>query len=173
MKNTTTRPFKVYLPGSKDKEPQYIATINVEVEDRFGEKFLTQESRRRIEDLRARHMGLMSGEAIKSMRMRLGLNQKELTDLLQCGEKSLSRWENGHGFPTGVVNTLLRLFDEGFLDPASLVAVQGPILNRPWPEKTLPELSQRKTPLHYQTSGKGSCPEIPKGWKILQTIQAA
>jgi transcriptional regulator with XRE-family HTH domain len=71
-------------------------------------------------------MGLMTGEDIKAMRKRLGLTQKQLTALLECGEKSLSRWENGHGYPTGIVNKMLRLLDEGVLEPRDLEAVSGP-----------------------------------------------
>ena len=153
MKHPTTRPFDVYAPGSKDTPPKFLETIEVEVENRFGEEFLTLESRERIERIRTRHMGLMSGEDIKAMRKRLRLPQNQLTALLQCGEKSLSRWENGHGYPTGIVNTILRLLDEGFLAPASLEAVQGPRPSRRWIEQVQPRAQQRKVPLQYRGEG--------------------
>lgn len=126
MTNIEKRPFDIYLPRSGDKDAQFLETVEVEVELKFGEEFLTPESSRKIEDIRARHMGLMTGEDIKSMRKRLHLSQADLTAMLQCGEKSLSRWENGHGYPIGAANMLLRLLDEGFLDPICLEAVQGP-----------------------------------------------
>ncbi|MCC5835092.1 MAG: helix-turn-helix domain-containing protein [Opitutales bacterium] len=173
MKKTEKRPFDVYLPGSKDKEPRFITTIEVEVEKRSGQEFLTQESRQRIEKLRARHMGLMSGEDIKAMRKRYGMSQKELTDLLQCGAKSLSRWENGHGFPTGIVNTMLRLLDEGFLAPASLYAVQGPRSQQSWLEERRAAVPERKKPLHY--GDPDSAPEAvsQKGGERLFLNEAA
>ena len=58
MKDTTKRPFDVYAPGTKDCPPKFLETIDVEVETRTGQEFLTHESRRRIEEIRARHMGL-------------------------------------------------------------------------------------------------------------------
>jgi DNA-binding transcriptional regulator YiaG len=149
MTNTRKRPFDVYLPGSKNKPPRLVETIEVEVYDNFGEEFLTRESRERIERIKARHMGLMTGEDIKALRQRLQLSQKQLTDLIQCGEKSLSRWENGHGFPTGIVNTLLRLLDEGFVAPASLEAVRGPRRVQRWIEEIQIGFTQRKKPLSY------------------------
>jgi DNA-binding transcriptional regulator YiaG len=156
MKHTTKRPFDVYAPGTKESPPKFLQTIEVEVETRTGEEFLTQESRRRIEEIRTRHMGLISGEEIKAMRKRLDLSQAQLTALLDCGEKSLSRWENGHGYPTGIVNRMLRLLDEGFLAPASLEAVQGPRPTTRWIEHVQARNLQRKTPLNYR-SDAGVC----------------
>lgn len=151
MKNIQKRSFDVYAPGSKTQKPQLLETIDVEVETRTGQEFLTQESRQRIENIRARHMGLMTGEDIKTLRARLNLSQSDLTELLQCGEKSLSRWENGHGFPIGTANVLLRLLDEGFLAPISLMAVQGPRHSHPWLEDLPDSSSARKKPLLYLT----------------------
>ena len=124
---TQTRPFKIFLPATETDEARYVETIEVEVfVDRDGEETLTPESAERIERIRARHRGLLSGEDIKALRKRLGLTQDELARMIQCGKKSLSRWENGHGYPSGLVNTLLRALDEGFLAPAGLRALQGP-----------------------------------------------
>lgn len=150
MKHTTKRPFDIYAPGSKENPPQFLETIEVDVEISSGESFLTQESRRRIEEIRARHMGLMTGEDIKALRKRLKMTQKELTERLKCGEKMVSHWENGHGFPTGPANLLLRLLDEDFLAPASLEAVQGPRPEKRWIEMVHTRPTQRKQPLRYR-----------------------
>ncbi|MCC5790413.1 MAG: type II toxin-antitoxin system MqsA family antitoxin [Opitutales bacterium] len=152
MKQTTTKPFDVYLPGSANQKPRFIETIHVEVETSSGEEFLTQGSRQRIERIRARHMGLISGEEIRAMRKRLGLSQKELTALLDCGEKSLSRWENGHGFPTGIINKMLRLLDEGFLSPDALKAVQGPRSPNEW-ARQFNFVKDRAKTIHYGAQG--------------------
>lgn len=124
--DTYTTPFDVHLPATKDQPARFVETIDVEVFHSFGEEILTPESSEKIERVKARHLGLMTGADIKAMRERLKLPQKRLTALLQCGEKTLSHWENGHGHPTGLSNTILRLLDEGFIAPASLEAVQGP-----------------------------------------------
>lgn len=126
MTKTIQRDFEIRIPTGPGQPPSHVKTIQVEVFESCGEEFLTPESSALIESVRARYMGLMSGDDIKAMRKRLGLSQSRLTALLQCGDKSLSRWENGSGYPTGIVNTILRLLDEGFLAPASLEAVQGP-----------------------------------------------
>lgn len=158
MKHTTNRPFDIYAPGTKESPPEFLQTIEVEVETRTGQDFLTPESRRRIEDIRARHMGLMSGEDIKALRKRLKLTQKELTERLKCGEKMVSYWENGHGFPTGPANILLRLMDEDFLAPASLEAGQGPRPEKRWIEMVQSRPTHRKQPLRYHGTNEHARP---------------
>ena len=123
---TYTTTFDVHLPATRDRPARFVETIEVEAHRSFGEEVLTPESSEKIEQVKARHLGLMTGADIKAMRERLQLPQKRLTALLQCGEKTLSHWENGHGHPTGLSNTILRLLDEGFIAPTSLEAVQGP-----------------------------------------------
>ena len=123
---THTINFDIYLPATAHAPERFAETIEVEVFEDFGEEILTPESSERIEQIKARHLGIMTGAEIVAMRKCLNVSQKKLTELLDCGEKSLSRWENGHGYPTGIVNKMLRLLDEGFLAPASLEAVSGP-----------------------------------------------
>lgn len=119
-------PFDIYLPATIDTPAKLVETIEVEVYENFGEEFLTTESSELIERTRARHMGFLHGKDIRDLRKRLNLTQDELSALLDCGEKSLSRWESGRGLPSGIVNKMLRLLEEGFVSPASLAAVSGP-----------------------------------------------
>ncbi|MCX8495523.1 MAG: type II toxin-antitoxin system MqsA family antitoxin [Akkermansiaceae bacterium] len=121
-------PFDIYLPATAATPAKLVETIEVEVYENFGEEFLTTESSELIERTRARHMGFLHGKDIRDLRKRLNLTQDQLSDLLDCGKKSLSRWESGRGLPSGIVNKLLRLLDEGYLAPASLAAVNGPRL---------------------------------------------
>jgi DNA-binding transcriptional regulator YiaG len=123
---TYTTTFDVHLPATKDQAERFVETIEVQAYRSFGEEVLTPESIEKIERVKARHLGLMTGADIKAMRERLKLSQKQLTALLQCGEKMLSHWENGHGHPTGLSNTILRLLDEGFISPKDLSAVAQP-----------------------------------------------
>ncbi len=128
----------------------------------------------RIEEIRARHLGLMSGSAIKAMRQRLGLSQGQLTALLDCGAKSLSRWENGHGYPTGMVNKMLRLLDEGFLAPASLEAVSGPRHTESWSPEAIPHHGQRCKPYHYRMGGDwGVSPASSRAGNLLNLVSAS
>jgi DNA-binding transcriptional regulator YiaG len=123
---TYTTTFDVHLPATKDRAERFVETIEVQAYRSFGEEVLTPESVGKIERVKARHLGLMTGTDIKAMRERLKLSQKQLTALLQCGEKMLSHWENGHGHPSGLSNTILRLLDEGFISPKHLSTVAQP-----------------------------------------------
>lgn len=165
---TYTTSFDVHLPATKDQPARFVETIEVEVFRSFGEEVLTPESSEKVERVKARHLGLMTGADIKAMRERLKLPQKRLTALLQCGEKTLSHWENGHGHPTGLSNTILRLLDEGFIAPASLEAVQGP--RRPLASERYFH-SRKPDALHYDFSKSRIRHVSPETWEesILST----
>jgi DNA-binding transcriptional regulator YiaG len=136
MKPATRKiPFDVYLPATAEKEAVFVETIEIEVYENFGQEFITPESSEIIERTRARHMGFLHGKDIRELRKRLNLTQDQLSALLDCGEKSLSRWESGRGLPSGIVNKLLRLLDENYLSPADLAAVSGP--------RKTPEIAER------------------------------
>lgn len=130
MKSKTrllTKPFDIYVPATENRAAHKVATIEVQVRvDEDGDEVLTPESLDLIDKTQARYMGLLMGEDIRALRERLNLSQDELSDLLGCGKKSLSRWENGHGYPSQLVNTLLRALDEGELTPAKLRGLQQP-----------------------------------------------
>ena len=163
-------PFDVYLPATADEAPVFAETIEVEVYENFGQDFLTPESSELIERTRARHLGFLHGKDIRELRKRLNLTQDELSALLDCGEKSLSRWESGRGLPSGIVNKLLRLLDEGYLSPASLAAVSGP---RPSPTTLAERFQNSRTgniiPWDFSKRGP-SKPEVDE-WLRAQSIQ--
>ncbi len=71
-------------------------------------------------------MGLLAGLDICALRERLGYSQDQLSELLGCGKKSLSRWENGREYPSQSVNTLLRLLEEKKVTPEDLRSVRQP-----------------------------------------------
>jgi DNA-binding transcriptional regulator YiaG len=167
---TYTTTFHVHLPATKDHAERFVETIEIEAYQNFGEEVLTPESIEKIERVKARHLGLMTGTDIKAMRERLKLSQKQLTALLQCGEKMLSHWENGHGHPTGLSNTILRLLDEGFIAPASLEAVQGartPLASERY-------LQMRKLDvIHYDFTKSRSGRNSPVSWDESSLSSAA
>ena len=145
MKKTYKTTTPIYRPASADKPAQLLAEIEVDAFlDDDGDEVLTPESIALIENTTARYLGLMTGRDIKMMRKRLSLTQDELSELLGCGKKSLSRWENGKGYPSGIINKMLRLIDEGFLSPASLNAVEGPRPEASWPTQLAKEYAQPK-----------------------------
>lgn len=161
-------PFDIYLPATEDKESVFVETIEVEVYENFGEDFLTPESSELIERTTARHMGFLHGKDIRDLRKRLGLTQDQLSELLDCGEKSLSRWESGRGLPSGIVNKLLRLLDEEHVTVESLNAVTGPRL-----AKTAPNPFPNRSPnvIHWDFAKRGPSKHEVDEWDNLQKSQ--
>ena len=94
-----------------------------------------------IDKTQARFMGLLADSDIRALRERLCLSQDQLSDLLGCGKKSLSRWENGREYPSQLVNSLLRLLEEKKVTPEVLRSVRGPRLTR------LDEIAPRPQPV--------------------------
>lgn len=89
--------------------------IPVTIDQQSGEEMLTAEAVELIENTKARHMGLMLPSALKALRHRLGLTQREISELLQAGEKSYTRWESGWSRPSRMVNVILRALHDGKL----------------------------------------------------------
>ena len=108
---------QVHVPNLEGDAIAEIVTIQIPVtiDPDTGEEMLTPEAVELIEDTKARHMGLMLPEEIKELRQRLGLKQREISELLQAGEKSFTRWETGHGRPSRMVNVILRALFDGKL----------------------------------------------------------
>lgn len=94
--------------------------IPVTIDPVTGEEMLTEEAFEILETTKARHMGLLLPDQIKALRERLKLSQKDMSQLLQAGEKSYTRWESGRSRPSRMVNVLLRLLDEGDVSVESL-----------------------------------------------------
>ena len=69
-----------------------------------------------LDDVQARHMGLLTTDEIKAVRTKLGATQKELSELLQIGEKSWTRWETGRDRPSRSMNVLLLALVDGRID---------------------------------------------------------
>lgn len=123
--NTRKVPFDIYLPATGHRPAVKVTTIEIDVvTDASGNERITPESSALIDKTQARYMGLLAGADITSLRKRLGLSQDGFSELIGCGKKSLSRWENGREFPSQLVNTLLRLLDEDRVSAEDLRAVR-------------------------------------------------
>ena len=136
MKNQNLKriPFDVYIPNL---DGDGIAeTIQIEVQaytdPETGEDVLTPESLELIEKTQARHMGLMSAGEIKELRQRLGLSQDEMSELLQIGGKSYTRWESGRARPSRSMNVLLCALRDGQMDVNYLTALRDPETQTLW-----------------------------------------
>jgi putative zinc finger/helix-turn-helix YgiT family protein len=98
--------------------------VPITVDSETGEESLTEEAVQIIEDTKARYMGLLLPKEIRELREQLGLTQKEMSELLQTGEKSYTRWESGRARPSRMVNVLLRLMDDGKVSMDDLRSLQ-------------------------------------------------
>ena len=77
-----------------------------------------------IDAAKARHMGLLLPEELRRLRAGLSLTQREMSELLQLGEKTYTRWESGRERPTRSLNILLRALWDGRLTPEYLRVIR-------------------------------------------------
>lgn len=121
-------PFDVHIPSLDEEGISEIITIDVQVwtDPGTGEQVLTPESLDLIEKTQARHMGLMTAEEMKALRARLGLSQHEISDLLQIGAKTYTRWESGRDRPSRSMNVMLCALRDGQLGIPYLRALRHP-----------------------------------------------
>jgi DNA-binding transcriptional regulator YiaG len=158
------RSFDIFIPATENRPAIKATTITVQVRlDEDGDEILTPESLELVEKTQARYMGLLTGSDIRTLRERLKLSQGELSELLGCGDKSLSRWENGHGYPSQLVNTILRALDEGLLTPSQLRRLQQPRID--WAGMIYSSTTQGA---HFQMNRTPSntwadCPAVKRG----------
>ena len=133
--------FRVHVPNLAGDAVAEIVPIEVKVyiDPETGEEVLTRESIEVIENTQARLMGLLLPEQIKALRQRLGLTQREISELLQLEEKSYTRWETGRARPSRSINVLLRALRDGHINIDYLRA-----LLQPGVRKGLQERSRKK-----------------------------
>lgn len=135
MKNLKTVSFDVHIPNLDGDGIAETIPIDVEVytDPETEEDILTPESLELIEKTQARHMGLMSAEELCELREeRLGLTQEEMSDLLQIGAKTYTRWESGRARPSRSMNVLLCALRDGQLDVNYLSSLRDPSVRAAW-----------------------------------------
>ena len=91
-----------------------------------GQVFLDGHAREKIDAIKARHLGLLSAEHLRSLRAEIGVTQKGMAELLQLGEKSWTRWETGKERPSRSMNVLLCALYDGRLDVNYLRTLADP-----------------------------------------------
>ena len=95
MKNQTYKTdYEVLIPNLDGDgiAERIVVQIPVYKDPQTGEEMLTEEAIEQIETTKARHMGLLLPDQIKALRLRLKLSQAEMSELLQAGRKSYTRW---------------------------------------------------------------------------------
>jgi DNA-binding transcriptional regulator YiaG len=123
-----TRTFDVSIPTADGESVAELITIEIPMEwdEEIHEWLMTDEGLQRVEETKARHMGLMQPAEIRALRERLKLTQREISEALQIGEKTWSPWENGRNRPSRSINLLLRALDDGKITIDYLKTVARP-----------------------------------------------
>ena len=130
-------PFTVRIPSyDGDKSTPVEIEVPVTWDKDLEDWVFTPEAYTQIDEVMRRHMGLLCPAQLKELRSAHGFSQKEMSELLQIGEKSWSRWENGAQSPSRCVNLLIRAFYDGKLTVPYLKSVHS----------TPPKLNCFKTP---------------------------
>lgn len=139
----------------------YSETVPLDLEvwqNEEGEVFFDDEANTQIEKVRARHMGLLTPEAIRKLRERLDLTQDQIAGLLQIGKKSWSRWETGRERPSRSMNILLHALYDNRIDLSYLQMMAHPALTRGPLVSQRPNKTQRST---YRSSPENQGCEEP------------
>jgi DNA-binding transcriptional regulator YiaG len=128
------RPFDVHIPNLEGDGVAETVRIDVpvRVDSATGEEVLTPEALALIEKTKLRRMGLMSPEEIQNLRQRFGLTQDEMSNLLQIGAKTYTRWESGRARPSRSMNVTLCALRDGQLDVNYLRALRDPGFSAAW-----------------------------------------
>jgi DNA-binding transcriptional regulator YiaG len=145
---------QVKIPTAHGRGVAEIIKVKVPAfrDPKTGEIYLAEKALQILDDIKARHMGLISREELKLLRARLRCTQKELCALLQIGEKTWTRWETGRERPSRSMNLLLRALNEGRISVPWLLA------QRP------------KTKRVEQKSGIGRTWHVRKGQSLLSDV---
>jgi DNA-binding transcriptional regulator YiaG len=117
-KATYKTEFDLKIPNINGDGVAEVVKLRVDVwrDEETGEEILTPESLELIDKAQARLMGLLSPEQIGTLRVRLNLTQNEMSELLQIGEKTYTRWESGRARPSRSMNVLLCALKDGRID---------------------------------------------------------
>ena len=129
MKTTTDlkmRPFEVHIPNFEGDAIAETARIEipVRIDPETGDEILTAEAHDLIEKTKSRLLGLMTPEEIRALRERLMLTQQEMSELLQLGGKSYTRWESGRARPSRSLNILRCALRDGGITAEYLRALR-------------------------------------------------
>ncbi|TVP79361.1 MAG: hypothetical protein EA353_06250 [Puniceicoccaceae bacterium] len=122
------RDFEVSIPTADGEAIAELVPIRIPMEwdEELQEWLMTEAGLKQVEETKARYMGLMLPGEIKALREKLRLTQKEISDVLQIGEKTWSPWETGRMRPSRSMNLLLRALDDGKITVDYLKALAQP-----------------------------------------------
>jgi len=120
----------VYIPNASGEDIAETIWVDVQAwrDPKTGEIFLDGEATAKLENVKARYLGVLTPHQLKDLRNAIGVTQKGIAELLQLGEKSWTRWENGTERPSRSLNVLLCAVYDGRVDVNYLRALANPSL---------------------------------------------
>jgi ribosome-binding protein aMBF1 (putative translation factor) len=87
-----------------------VSNLEIPICRACGEKVITEEVDRQINDALRSHLVLLTPEQIRAALARVGMTQKDLAQRLGIAEATVSRWLNETQIQSKSLDTLLRVF---------------------------------------------------------------
>jgi HTH-type transcriptional regulator/antitoxin MqsA len=97
--------------GESVKIADYVTYACAECGEAIVDSDTLKESGKKLKDFQRKVDGLLTGQQIKAIRMKLGLTQVQLADIVGGGLKSLARYESGQICQSKGMDNLLRILD--------------------------------------------------------------
>ena len=91
--------------------PNYVTYVCPACGEAIVDSATLKESGKKLKDFQREVDGLLTGEQIKAIRLKLGLTQEQLADIVGGGLKSLARYESGQVCQSKGMDNLLRILD--------------------------------------------------------------
>jgi putative zinc finger/helix-turn-helix YgiT family protein len=100
--------FTTELKDNNEKKELRIKNISWVECDSCGEKIFDYKGIQQINEARYKILGLLTPAELKSIRKKLDLTQEQMAELLDAGNKTYCRWENGTSIQTKSMDNLIR-----------------------------------------------------------------
>lgn len=91
--------------------PNYVTYACSECGEAIVENDTLRDSGKLLKDFQRKVNGLLGGDQIKAIRLKLGLTQEQFADIVGGGLKSLARYESGKVCQSKGMDNLLRILD--------------------------------------------------------------
>jgi DNA-binding transcriptional regulator YiaG len=104
---------KIPTPDGNGVAEVISVTVPARRDPATGKVYFGAEAIRIMDDVRARHMGLLTTDEIREIRIRRGLTQARMAELLRLGLKTWTRWESGRERPSQSMNVLICALRDG------------------------------------------------------------
>lgn len=95
--------------GETKTIPNYVTYACSECGEAIVDSATLKESGKILKDFQREVDGLLTGQQIKAIRMKLGLTQEQLADIVGGGMKSVARYESAHVCQSKGMDNLLRI----------------------------------------------------------------